>query len=112
MVAESQTKNWIKPTKGHIYHRQTLVGTVTNICVEDMFWWSGDIELTPEARNYQVMFDYLNAEERQREPEEPDESELPFDESLMDDWSLEDENGRREIMFPRVTEEGLAIWRD
>lgn len=104
-------KEWIKPTRANLYHGDKLVGVVSNIAVEDMFQWSGNIELTAEAKAFQAMFDYYNDEANQREPEEPDESDFPFDESLLDDWFIEDENGRREISYP-VVRDGEVFWRD
>jgi hypothetical protein len=69
--------------------------------------------LTDEAKTtFKEMFDYYNDEANQREPEEPDESDFPFDESLLDDWFLEDVNGRREISYPVVTEKNEIFWRD
>lgn len=71
--------------------------------------------MTAAAARFQPLFDYLNDEAREREPDEPDEpdeDELPFDEGLMDDWFVEDENGRREIMYPAVTPQGEVFWRD
>ncbi|MBX3150422.1 hypothetical protein KF728_09760 [Candidatus Obscuribacterales bacterium] len=107
MVSEtnSQVKN------ASLYHRDRLIGHVTNITPEDMFQWSGYIELSSAANDYQVMFDYFNDESREREPEEPDESPLPFDESMLDAWYIEDEDGRREISFP-VISAGEVFWRD
>jgi hypothetical protein len=114
MDAKSQTKDteWITPTRASLYHGDKLIGIITNITVEDMFQWSGDIELTSAASACQPMFDYFNDEKNQREPEEPDESPCPFDESLLDDWFIEDENGKREVSFPVVTPEGEVFWRD
>jgi hypothetical protein len=71
-------KDWISLKHANLYHGDKLVGVITNITVEDMFFWSGDIELTDAAGGCQVMFDYFNDEERQREPEEPDEEPLPI----------------------------------
>lgn len=113
MNSERQNeKTWIKPVSALLYHGQELIGNIRNITPEDMFQWSGSIELTNAAVNYKVMFDYFNDESREREPEEPDEDELPFDETLMDDWFIEDENGRRKVSHPVVTDEGEVFWRD
>lgn len=107
MASESDTKS----KNASLYHRDRLVGHVTNITPEDMFQWSGYIELTPTANDYQVMFDYFNDESREREPEEQDEDPLPFDEAMLDAWYIEDEDGRREISFP-VVSEGEVFWRE
>ena len=113
MNSEIQSKKeWIKPVRALLYHGHELVGTITNISSEDMFQWSGDIELTSAASAYKPMFDYFNDESREREPEEPDDGILPFDETLMDDWHIEDDNGRREILSPVVTDHGEVFWRD
>ncbi len=113
MNVPSQTnQEWIKPSRANLYQGEKLIGIITNITVEDMFNWSGDIELTSTASAYQAMFDYFNDEANQREPEEPDEEPLPFDESLLDDWLIDDENGRREVSYPVVTPEGEVFWRD
>lgn len=101
-----------KPSFARLYQREKLVGLISNISPEDMFQWSGNIELTDYAATFTPMFDYLNDQSREREPDEPDDDELPFDESFMDDWFIEDENGRREISYPIVTENGEVFWRD
>ena len=108
---ESETK-WKAPAQARLFHVQELVGVITDISVEDMFQWSGHIELTVAASIYQPMFDYFNDETREREPEEPDEDEYPFEVCLMEDWFIEDENGRREVSFPVVTSDGEVFWRD
>lgn len=110
--SQAGNKEWIKPTSANLYHGEILIGVITNITVEDMFNWSGDIELTSAAATYQPMFDHFNDEANQREPEEPDEEPLPFNESFLDDWFLEDVNGRREVSYPVVTPEGEVFWRD
>jgi len=107
----SEEKPWIKPTFAKIFHRDALVGTITNITVEDMFQWSGDIELTDAAQKFQVMYDYFNDEDRREDPNTADDP-LPFDEAFLDDWFIEDENGKREIGFPVVSDEGEVFWRD
>ncbi len=113
MTGESQSQSeWVKPVKAHLYHGQDLVGIITNIAAEDMFQWSGNIELMGSASVYKPMFDYFNNESRQREPDEPDEEDLPFDESLMNNWFIEDENGRRAVSYPVVSVEGEVFWRD
>lgn len=112
MSAQTE-KKWIRPTKANLYHKDRLVGVIRDITVEDMFQWSGFVELTPDAARFQEMFEYFNDEKNQREPEEPDESDLPFDETLLDDWFLEDENGRREISYPVIDLSNNEIfWRD
>src|SRR5438046_854020 len=110
--SQPDNKEWIAPTRANLYHGDKLIGVIKNIAVEDMSNWSGDIELAGAVGAYQVMFDYFNDENHQREPEEPDEEPLPFDESLLDDWFIEDENGKREVSFPAVTPEGEVFWRD
>jgi hypothetical protein len=49
------------------------------------------------------MLAYFNDEAREREPEEPDESELSFDESLLDDCFLRMKTAGAMFMYPGVT---------
>jgi hypothetical protein len=113
-MTESQPdeKPWIHPTRSMLYHEGVLVGIITDIHVEDMFHWSGRVEFVGNARTkYTPMWDYFIAV-AEAYPEHPAEDEpYPFPESFMDNWELEDINGRREILFPHFEEEEL-FWRD
>ncbi len=95
-------------TSAKLYHNNVLIGTISNVAPEDMFEMSGDIELTAEGTPYRKIFSFLTDEEAMTSG-----CELPFDESYLDHWSIEDENGHRtEIMTPGVYENGEIIWRE
>lgn len=92
-----------------LYHKDRLIGTVTNITPEDTFDMSGDIELSPIAEEYKAMFAYLTDEDSLNSGAEP-----PFEESYLDDWFLEDEHGvRKEIGCPGIYyEDREVLWRE
>lgn len=109
---QADPEEWTKPTEANLYHRDVLIGIISNIAVMDIYNWMGYIELTPAAQAFSDMFEYFGSEEQERETETPDEDKLPFDESLLDNWSIEDENGRREISFPVVFNGNEVYWRN
>ena len=91
-----------------LYHGATLIGTITNYTVEDLFQWSGEIELTLEGVEYQHVFDSLADDEAMMEG-----SDLPFDESYLEGWYIEDDAGEKtEIAAPTVNADGEVFWRD
>lgn len=49
----------IEVTTVKLYHKDKLIGTISNVAPEDTFEMSGDIELTPEADLYRPVFVYL-----------------------------------------------------
>lgn len=106
-MPQSQTKKKqrIRPTLAKLYHRDQLIGIITDIAVMDMFQWAGHIELTPAAEQFAEMFAYYDSEER-------DPVNKPFDESLIHDWSIEDDNGRRKILWPIIRNGNEIYWRD
>lgn len=103
--------DFTKPTCAKLFHREEVVGTITNIEVMDMFNWTGDIELTPAAAAFSEMFAYYD-DEKARDPESPNDDELPFPEELLDHWFIEDENGKRSISWPVIRNGNEVYWRD
>lgn len=97
----------IEPTKVSLklFHRTTLIGTISELSYETP-WYSGTIALTPEAEPYKELFAYMMEEEEQTE-------DPPFDESILDDWFIEDEaDGERfEAGCPNIAEDGEIWWR-
>ncbi len=77
-----------------LYHGAVLIGTVSKITPEDHHEMSGDIELTPDAANYQHIFSYLLSNDGLTDGSEP-----PFEESYFDNWALEDESGNKQSVI-------------
>jgi len=92
-----------------LYHKDKLIGTISNVAPEDTFEMSGDIELTPLADQYKPVFAYLTNEESLTSGVAP-----PFDKEYFDDWFLEDElGGKKEIACPGIYYHDKEIfWRD
>lgn len=91
-----------------LYHGEKLIGTISNVTVEDQFNMSGDIELTSAADAYKPVFSYLTDEDALTSG-----APLPFDKSYLDHWSLEENDIRREIGCPGIYyEEGEVLWNE
>lgn len=92
-----------------LYHKEELIGTISNVAPEDTFEMSGDIALTVAALHYKRMFEYLTDEEALSNGATP-----PFEEQLMEDWFIEDESGhRREIACPGIYfDDNEILWRE
>jgi hypothetical protein len=88
-----------------LYHRAILIGTIIELFYETP-WYSGTIVLTPDAEPYKEFFAFMLDEEKQSE-------EPPFDESIFDDWFIEDEaDGERfEAGCPDISDDGEIYWR-
>ena len=91
-----------------LFHNQTLVGTITNICMVERETQDGDIALTPESYQYKPIFDYLT------DPDQLNGANPGFDESYFDNWYLLDEaDKRKEIEIPGIYfDEGRALWQE
>jgi len=92
-----------------LYHKDKLIGTITDVVPEDTFEMSGDIDLTEDAENYREMFSFLTHKD-----ETNSKRDSPFDESYLDGWSIEDETGSRtKIACPGIYFEANEIlWRE
>ncbi|HEY9869384.1 MAG TPA: hypothetical protein V6D08_09480 [Candidatus Obscuribacterales bacterium] len=92
-----------------LYHKDKLIGTITNVGAEDAFEMSGDIDLTPAADEYRPVFAYLTDEEAIVSGAKP-----PFDQAYLDNWFLEDEQGvRKEILCPGIYYDDKEVfWRE
>jgi hypothetical protein len=92
-----------------LYHKDELIGTITNVVPEDTFEMSGDIKLTSLADQYKPMFAYLTNQDTHTSG-----GLLPFDEVYLDHWFLEDEQGvKREIVCPGIYYEDKEVfWRE
>lgn len=79
-----------------LYHNSTLIGTITDACANG-FDMHGIINLLPSAEQYKPIFEYFQNQERPQ-PEEP-----PFEEHLLENWFIENEQNRRqEIGLPGI----------
>ncbi len=92
-----------------LYHKDELIGTISNVAPEDTFEMSGDIALTAAALNYKRMFEYLTDEEALLSGATP-----PFEELFLEECYIEDESGkRREIACPGVYfADNEIFWRE
>jgi hypothetical protein len=92
-----------------LYHKNNLIGTISNVAPEDTFEMSGDIELTSLSEQYRPMFTYLTDEDALKSG-----ADLPFDEEYLGDWFLEDDLGeRKEIACPGIYyEDNEVFWRE
>lgn len=92
-----------------LYHKQHLIGEISNAAPEDTFEMSGDIQLTPVADQYKPMMTYLTDEEALKSGATP-----PFEEAMTEDWFLEDESGaRKEIGCPAIYfQDNEVFWRE
>lgn len=92
-----------------LFHREKLVGLISDVSRDDTFSMSGRIELTDAGNEYKQIFSFLTDEEKMNRG---DEQELPFREEDLDGWSIEDESGERlTIMAPGVYDDGEICWR-
>ena len=88
----------------NLYHGNTLIGTIASIATDDEIEWNGIITFTPEGESYRHVFDFLAKEDSS------DGSELPFEETYLDDWFLEDEPGMmQEIAIPTINYDEFEI---
>ncbi len=88
----------------NLYHGNTLIGTIASIATDDEIEWNGIITFTPEGESYRHVFDFLAKEDAN------DGSELPFEETYLDDWFLEDEPGMmQEIAIPTINYDEFEI---
>lgn len=89
-----------------LYHRDTLIGEITNVSQEGV-WMNGDLIPTSAAEGYQEFFAFLTDEGKgQQDP--------PFDEEYLNpqNWIVVDEVGRkRGIEIPAVHEDNSIEWR-
>lgn len=91
-----------------LFHNNDCIGIVTNIAPEDMFEFSGDIQLTEKAQDYKEVFEYLSDEKNAYD----DGTEFPFPQAYLENWSLVDESGTKtEIAYPVVCD-GELFWHD
>jgi len=87
-----------------LYHNNVLIGEITAV-ETDMFWLSGIIHFTPEAATYEDFFAFITDEDNALE-------ELPFASEMLENWFVEDENGKmRAIEIPAVHDDNTIDWR-
>lgn len=88
-----------------LFHKDKLIGTIENP-IPDELAHVGDITLTPNAVGYEELFAFFNDDEK-RWSVEP-----PFKQELLDDWIVEDEQGKRtEVDVPVINQSGGIWWR-
>ncbi|CAN5458460.1 hypothetical protein BH11CYA1_BH11CYA1_00370 [soil metagenome] len=94
----------------NLYHGNTLIGTIASIATDDEIEWNGIITFTPEGEGYRHVFDYLGNEANDVGS---DGNVLPFEETFLDDWFIEDEPGMmQEIAIPTINyDEFEIVWQ-
>lgn len=88
-----------------LLHKKQVLGIIKNVVPEEM-GLAGDIELSSSAEPYKPLFDFLVNEELNHE-------EPPFDKALLEDWSIEDDNGiEKPIWAPALSNNyKIIVWR-
>ena len=102
-MAEKQTTAYLK-----VFHKDTFIGTITDIVAETGSLKSGKIRLSAESVAYSHVFTYLLDTEAMT-----DGYSTPFDESYFDDWYFEDDRGnRRKTIIPGIYPHCEAFWTE
>jgi hypothetical protein len=80
----------------NLYHNQTLIGKIEGVSPNG-FDFHAAIELTPESKQYEQLFEYWTDDEKNP----ADEGQ--FADQLFENWSVEDYDGeRQEIYLPGI----------
>ena len=89
----------------NLFHGADLIGIINNE-MSDELAMIGDIELTAKAADYKEVFAFFN------NPEKRMSVDPPFSEHALNDWFIEDADGKRsDIAAPAVNEKGEIWWR-
>ncbi|MFA7338461.1 MAG: hypothetical protein WC028_16865 [Candidatus Obscuribacterales bacterium] len=93
----------------NLYHGNILIGTIASIATEDDEEYNGIITFTPEGETYRHVFEFLANDD----PSNPG-AELPFEETYLDDWFIEKEEGTmQEIAIPTINfDECEVVWQE
>lgn len=89
-----------------LYHGTKLIGILTNITPEDMFLMSADIEVTPEFEEYKPIFEFLLSNDGLTDGSDP------YEDAVYENWSLEDQDGKRQPIGIPAIENGEIMWRE
>ncbi len=88
-----------------LYHGTKLIGIISNVTQEDMFEMSGNIELTTEFEEYKPIFSFLLSNDGLTDGSDP------YEDAVYENWSLEDQAGKRQPIGIPAIENGEIIWR-
>lgn len=89
-----------------LYHGDVLVGTISNVVPEDNYEMAGDIELTADGKNYEPVFAFLLSNDGLTDGSDR------YENSVYENWSLEDPDGKRHDIGIPAVENGEIIWRE
>lgn len=89
-------------TELKLLHADRLVGIIRNVFAEGLEY-GGDVELTSTGENYLEMFNFMTDEENFG-------MDPPVDESMIDDWYIEEPDGKREKIGVPAVHEGKEIY--
>lgn len=89
-----------------LYHGTKLIGILSNITPEDMFLMSADIEVTPEFEEYKPIFEFLLSNDGLTDGSDP------YEDAVYENWSLEDQDGKRQAIGIPAIENGEIMWRE
>lgn len=89
-----------------LYHGTKLIGILSNITPEDMFLMSADIEVTPEFEEYKPIFEFLLCNDGLTDGSDP------YEDAVYENWSLEDQDGKRQAIGIPAIENGEIMWRE
>jgi hypothetical protein len=93
----------------NLYHGNILIGTIASIATEDDEEYNGIITFTPEGETYRHVFEFLANDDPSNAG-----AELPFEETYLDDWFIEKEEGTmQEIAIPTIDfDECEVVWQE
>lgn len=91
-----------------LYHKETFIGTITDIVCEGANLKSGKIRLSKDSIKYEHIFAYMLDMEGMASG-----YSLPFSEAIFDDWFFEDEQAnRKRTIIPGIYPHGDIIWTE
>lgn len=88
-----------------LFHQHELVALIRRPSAPGLSWRMGTVELSPTAKKYEELFSFFSDEEKFAR------GKPPFPSELINNWTVEVENGkRRPITVPLLTEDGEIFW--
>lgn len=89
-----------------LFHGEIFIGTVSNVVPEDNYEMAGDIELTADGKKYEPIFAFLLSNDGLTDGSDP------YEDAVYENWSLEDQAGKRQSIGIPAIENGEITWRE